>query len=80
LTDEFLDKQVGSVEIPKYLEMIDGLLTPQQLDELKFIMCWGVFDVNRKKNGDWFIPMFELNQKHFNENKPVDNDPFSLEF
>jgi len=80
LTDEFLDKQVGSVEIPMYLEMIDGLLTPQQLDELKFIMCWGVFDVNRKKNGDWFIPMFELNQKHFNENKPVDNDPFSLEF
>jgi hypothetical protein len=51
---------------------METILSDTELDDLKFILCWGVFDVERKDNGDWFVQMLDLNQK----SKQVKNVPF----
>ena len=63
LNDEFLDKQIGNSEMSEFLRFIEKFITELELDELKFMLCWGVFDVKRKENGDWFVPMLDLNQQ-----------------
>lgn len=70
--DEFLDKQISNHEIPSFLKFMDKFLSPTELEDLKFILCWGVFDVERKDNGDWYVSMLDLNQK----SKQVKNVPF----
>ena len=70
--DEFLDKQISNHEIPSFLKFMDKFLSPTELEDLKLILCWGVFDVERKDNGDWYVSMLDLNQK----SKEVKNVPF----
>jgi hypothetical protein len=72
LKDKFLDKQVVYSEMPAFLNYMETILSDTELDDLKFILCWGVFDVERKDNGDWFVQMLDLNQK----SKQVKNVPF----
>ncbi len=72
LKDKFLDKQVVYSEMPAFLNYMETILSNTELDDLKFILCWGVFDVERKDNGDWFVQMLDLNQK----SKQVKNVPF----
>ena len=72
LKDKFLDKQVVYSEMPAFLNYMETILSDTELDDLKFILCWGVFDVERKDNGDWFVQMLDLNQKA----KQVKNVPF----
>jgi len=72
LKDEFLDKQIVHSEMPAFLNYMETILSDTELEDLKFIMCWGVFDVERKDNGDWFVQMLDLNQK----SKQVKNVPF----
>jgi hypothetical protein len=72
LKDKFLDKQVVYSEMPAFLNYMETILSDTELDDLKFILCWGVFYVERKDNGDWFVQMLDLNQKA----KQVKNVPF----
>jgi hypothetical protein len=72
LKDKFLDKQVVYSEMPAFLNYMGTILSDTELEDLKFILCWGVFDVERKDNGDWFVQMLDLNQK----SKQVKNVPF----
>ncbi len=72
LKDKFLDKQVVYSEMPAFLNYMETILSDTELEDLKFILCWGVFDVERKDNGDWFVQMLDLNQK----SKQVKNVPF----
>jgi hypothetical protein len=72
LNDKFLDKQIVYSEIPAFLNYMETILSDTELEDLKFILCWGVFDVERKDNGDWFVQMLDLNQK----SKQVKNVPF----
>ncbi len=72
LKDKFLDKQVVYSEMPAFLNYMETILSDTELDDLKFILSWGVFDVERKDNGDWFVQMLDLNQKA----KQVKNVPF----
>ncbi len=72
LNDKFLDKQVVYSEMPAFLNYMGTILSDTELEDLKFILCWGVFDVERKDNGDWFVQMLDLNQK----SKQVKNVPF----
>jgi len=72
LNDKFLDKQIVYSEIPAFLNYMETILSDTELEDLKFILCWGVFDVERKDNGDWFVQMLDLNQKA----KQVKNVPF----
>jgi hypothetical protein len=55
-------------------------MTEVEFEDLKFILCWGIFDVDRKDNGDWYVSMLDLNQKSKLENKQGLNNPFSLDF
>jgi len=51
---------------------MEKLMTEVEFEDLKFILCWGIFDVDRKDNGDWYVSMLDLNQK----SKQVKNVPF----
>jgi hypothetical protein len=59
---------------------MEKLMTEVEFEDLKFILCWGIFDVDRKDNGDWYVSMLDLNQKSKLENKQGLNNPFSLDF
>jgi hypothetical protein len=63
LNDELLDKQIGNLEMPVFLKHMENFLNESEFEDLKFILCWGVFDVDRKENGDWTVTMLDLNQK-----------------
>jgi hypothetical protein len=65
LKDEFLDKQISNQEIPSFLNHMEKFLSTSEIQDLQFMMCWGVFEVDRKQNGDWDITMLDLN-KHSN--------------
>ena len=80
LKDEFIDKQIGNSEMPAFMKFMDKLMSEDELEDLKFMLCWGVFDVNRKDNGDWFVSMLDLNQKSKLENKLGRNDQKPLGF
>ena len=80
LNDELLDKQIGTLEMPAFLDFMEKLMTEVEFEDLKFILCWGIFDVDRKDNGDWYVSMLDLNQKSKLENKQGLNNPFSLDF
>ena len=69
LNDELLDKQIGTLEMPAFLDFMEKLMTEVEFEDLKFILCWGIFDVDRKDNGDWYVSMLDLNQKSKLENK-----------
>ena len=72
LKDEFLDKQIGYSQMPIFLSYMENFISVLELEDLKFILCWGVFDVERKDNGDWYVPMLDFNQVA----KQVKNVPF----
>ena len=72
LNDELLDKQIGNLEMPVFLKHMENFLTEAEFEDLKFVLCWGVFDVDRKENGDWTVTMLDLNQK----SKQVKTLPF----
>jgi hypothetical protein len=80
LNDELLDKQIGTSEMPAFLNFIEKLLTEVEFEDLKFMLCWGVFDVDRKENGEWYVSMLDLNQKSKLENKPGPYAHISLGF
>jgi hypothetical protein len=80
LNDELLDKQIETSEMPAFLKYMDKFMTELEFEDLKFILCWGVFNVDRKDNGEWYVSMLDFNQKSKLENKQGLNNPFSLDF
>lgn len=76
--DNLLDLKIANTEISPFLKHMSQFLDEEQMDELKFILCWGVFDMNTDINGNWFVTMLDLNQKTKELDKSVHNDPNSL--
>ena len=72
IKDEFLDKQISKYEISSFLHYVSKFLSINDLYDLTFLICWGVFDIDRKENGEWFVTMLDFNQK----SKQVKNLPF----
>jgi hypothetical protein len=80
LNDELLDKQIEASEMPAFLRIMDKFMTELEFEDLKFILCWGVFNVDRKDNGEWYVSMLDFNQKSKLENKPGPNAQIPLGF
>lgn len=78
--DNLLDLKIANTEISSFLKYMSQFLNEEEMDELKFILCWGVFDVDTDSQGSWFLSMLDLNQKSKIENKQGDNSHFSLDF
>jgi len=78
--DNLLDLKIANTEITSFLKHMSQFLNKEEMDELKFILCWGVFDVDIDTQGSWYVSMLDLNQKSKLENKPGDNSHFSLDF
>ena len=80
LNDELLDKQIETSEMPGFLKNMDKFMSDLEYEDLKFILCWGVFNVDRKDNGDWYVSMLDFNQKSKRENKLGHNAQIPLGF
>jgi hypothetical protein len=77
---DLLDIKISNTEITPYLEYMTKFLDDEQMEDLEFILCWGVFDTKTDIDGNWNIPMLDLNQKSKGVIKPGNNDPNSLGF
>ena len=80
LNDNLLDLKITNTEITPFLKHMSQFLNEEQMEELNFFLCWGVFDLTTDNDGNWFVPMLDLNQKSKELNKQSINDPFSLDF
>ena len=78
--DDLLDLKITNTEITPFLKFMSQFLNEEQMDELKFILCWGVFDMDTDNNGNWFITMLDLNQKTKELDNLGHNHPNSLGF